>query len=348
MAGKIQNNIIEGLRALQQRQFDFTVEQTFTIVQGKMAERLQSDVANIAARYDGTAIDLLGAKVQHLADIRVGAMDALVSVRKGVSQIVDAREYLTQMREAALAGNASAFDAAQAALETKITSATLDSSNLVGQLDYGVVGARTISVDLGDLGSAHFATQAIGSRYRLDIAGVSGGEPDLAGSTLMMDGVEVSFASLTFVSRTGDQIEFSDGTTTHTATLKPGGVGVASAWIYEHLATVAGRNQAIADVDAGLAKLTQLEAGYRNAEGQINSATKSMQTTLSVLSGAVNSLTEAELTERGALVAAAQAKFDASVLTAALMGKAQRARIQMLFEQPKSYDKGLFDILRGE
>lgn len=347
MAGKIISNVIEGLRALQQRQYNFVIEQTFTLMQGKMAERLQAEVASAAARFDGTKISTIESKVQHLADLKTAALEKLASVKKGLADIVDARAFLDQMREAALAGNASAFDTAQSLLDTQITSATLDSSDLVGQFDYGIVGRRTISVDLGDQGSAHFETQSIGSRYRLTISGAAGGEPNLAAQTLRIDGVDVPFASLAFVSRTGDQVQFTDGVTTYTATLTPGGIGVASSWIYEHLSTPAGQAQAAADIDAATTRLSQLENGFRAAEAQIESAGKSLQTSLSILGDQVDTLIQTELSERGALVKAAQARFDAGVFQAAIMGQNQRARIEIMFEQPKIYEKDLFDVLSG-
>jgi hypothetical protein len=345
MAGTVIDSLIQGLTELRQKRYDFLVEQAFLLTRGKLIERFQKDMEAIRERFATSKIGDIEAEVTKLSTIKASLSERLRYTRKGLSDMVDVHAQLVVLREAALAGDAGAFDAAQGAIEAKITSGTDDPQNLVGNLDYGVTGVRSVFVDLGPAGSISIRTQAIGSRYRLNIAGATGGEPDFIGQTLNINGSDRPFSGLTLVSRAGNDLSFKDGASTYSATLMPGGLGVASAWVYEGLSTAQGRTQALADVDAALAKLIELERGFAAAEQTLQSAAAGVQRRLADLGAEVRNVAETEASERNAAAKAAQAKLDLQVTQIALLGNVQRAQAMLLFEPPKIYEQDLFDIL---
>jgi hypothetical protein len=339
------SSILQGMMEAQMDRFRNQTERTYLIIRERLALRQVTEEAAIKAKYNGSSTNFLEADIQHLADLKTAASEKQVGLRKAIDKLADVREQLSALRAAAAAGDAAAFDLAHSVLDPAVGYAASDPNNPIGHVASGTTGARTVAVDIGNLGAVYYETQSLGSRYRLDIVGVSGGEPDLGGQLLNIDGTDVALNSLNLVSRIGNVIEFNDGTTTYTATYNPGGVGVASAFIYNRLSTVPDQDQAIADIDAAMATVKKVEQSLAIAEAQIIGGVKSFESKLGQLGDEFAALNDTEITAREAELKAAQTRFDLASLQIALLGKTQRAQAELLLTRTPAWDLNITQIL---
>ncbi len=338
-------SIFQGISEALVDRFRFQTERTYLIIRERLAQRQVAEEDAIKAKYSGTSTTFLEADIQRMADLKTAASEKQVGLRVALKKLTDVREQLSAMRAAAAAGDATAFDLAQSALDDKVGYAASDPNNPIGHVASGTSGVRSLGVNIGSLGAVYYQTQSLGSRYRLDIAGVSGGEPDLKAQTLNIGGAKVALNSLNFVSRTGDTVVFNDGATTYTATYNPGGLGVASAFIYNKLLTAPDQAQATADIDAAMAKVKKVEQSLAIAEAQIIGGVKSLENKLGQLGDQFAAVNDTEINARAAELKAAQTRFDLANLQIALLGKTQRAQAELLLTRRPSWDLSITDIL---
>jgi hypothetical protein len=277
--------------------------------------------------------------------LKSAAADKQAGLRVAINKLADVREQLSAMRAAAAAADSFAFDQAQTELDSKVGYAASDPNNPIGHVLSGSSGARSLSIDLGDRGAVYYETQALGSRYRLDIAGSAVGDPNLQAQTVSIDGVDVAFSGINFISRAGNDITFDDGTTTYTATYTPGGVGVASAFIYNNFATAPEQTQAIADIDAAMTAVARIENSLTVAEAQVKAGVKTFEFKLEQLGIEFKAAYDGELSAREAELKAAQTSFDLANSQIALLGKVQVAQAELLLKRRPSWDLDVTSIL---
>lgn len=345
MAG-ISTSFSQVLLEVQSGRFRNQVERTFLIIRASLADRQVAEEARINAKYDGKKADRIEAQIQHLSDLKVAASEKQAGLRKALDKLGDLREQLSIMRDAAAAGNAVTFDLAQAKIDDMMGYSGSDPNNPVGHVTAGTSGARSITVDIGDLGSVSYNTQSLGSRYRLDIAGSSVGDPDLQKQTIIIDGTEIAFTSINFISRVGNDVTFDDGTTTYTATYSPGGLGVGSAFIYNNFLTAPEQTQAIADIDAGMAAIKKVEESLGVAEALVIGGVKSFESKLSHLGKSYKAAYDDQLSAQKAELKAAQARFDLAIAQIGLLGKTQLAQAELLMKRTPVWETSVKEILQ--
>lgn len=345
MAG-ISSSFTQALLEVQIGRFRNQTERTFLIIRASLADRQVSEELKINAKYDGKKAASVEAQIQHLSDLKTAASAKQTGLRLALNKLADIREQLSIMRDAAAAGNAAAFDLAQAVIDDKVGYSAADGNNPIGHVSAGTSGARLVSVDIGNLGAVYYDTQSLGSRYRLDIAGSTVGDPDLQLQSIKINGADVAFSGLNFVSRVGNDITFDDGTTTYTATYSPGGLGVGSAFIYNRFATAPEQTQAVADIDAAMAAIKRVEQSLGVAEAQVIGGVKSFQSKLSELGKAYKVAYDDQNSAQQAELRAAQARFDLAIAQIGLLGKTQLAQAELLLKPTPAWDTNVTQILQ--
>lgn len=321
------------------------LDRTYLVIKQRLAERLVADMDKIKAKYDDSSTRLLEAEVQRLGDLKAAAATKLAGIRKSLDSIIDVRDQLTAMRFAAESGNATNFDTAQSLLDGYAGYGVADETNPTGHVVDGTTGLRTMTADLGALGAVYYQVQSLGSRYRLDIVGATGGSPNMSTQKLTIDGNKIDFTSLTLLSKTGTAITFTDGTTTYDATYNAGGVGVASAWLYNNLAGAADQAEAVADVDAALATVDEVERSLLQAEALLGAGISNLDAKLRNLSSDFDAAAEKTLTAREAELKAVQARFDLQSGQIALLGKMQLAQVQLMVPPLQDWDTDVWGTL---
>jgi hypothetical protein len=321
-------------------------ERTFLIIRASLADRQAMEELRINAKYDGKKANRVEAEIQHLSDLKTAAAEKQIGLRAALNKLGDLREQLSIMRDAASAGNAVTFDLAQAKIDELVGYSASDLNNPIGHVTAGSSGARSLSVDLGSMGAVYYNTQSLSARYSLAIAGSSVGDPDLQKQTIKIDGAEIAFTSLNFISRVGYDVTFDDGTTTYTAAYSPGGLGVASAFIYNNLATAPEQTQAIADIDAAMTAVAKVEQSLVVAEAAVIGGVKSFEFKLSQLGKTYKAAYDDQNSAQEAELKAAQARFDLSIARIGLLGKTQLAQAELLMKPTPVWETSVKDILQ--
>lgn len=312
-----------------------------------LAERLHKDRQVVAAKYDGSSLKPLEERINTLFTQKDTFAKSVSQVTRALGRLEDIRIELLNMRAAAKAGDTATFDEGLKNLRHEVGSAVIDKGNLVG--DPGgnwsskseVVGAGGFDVTL----KSHF----LGSSYAIDLDTGSTLRPDLAKQTLSGSGTTLNMADLTVVSRTGTTVEFSDGTTTYTGTLRTGGGEVLNSWLYNDFAAQGDRDEAMAAIDAAMKRISKVEREYRVGEALLTAGRDKVITEMATATKEHQVALDKEVNEKDAALKALQARMDLTEKIFALSGTTSATFIEGLFnrEPVGGEKKSVLDIVGG-
>lgn len=327
--------------------FSGTMERAKLTVQLAMAERQAVDMDKINAKYDGSKERAIEKEVTNLFTKKNALAEMKGRLDKALGQVNDVRVKLYDMKSQAEAASSAAFDLKLQELNSYLGSSVLFPDRLTGNPGQGYWNERTTAVETGIMATS-VSANFLGNDYVIDEAGGDQFKPDFVNRELKSSTATIGFDSLTLNSLVGDAISFTDGTNTYNGTLRKGGLGLMSGWMYNNFATQADIDQASADVGVGIKEVLNTERSYRTSKALIETAISKLQLNVDAKNAEYKTVSTEQLTAKQAERRAITQKYDFAMNSLSLTANVNVSFIQGLFNSPNIYEKkSVFGVLRG-
>jgi hypothetical protein len=332
--------------------FTYQIERALILSKGQMEARAQVELRRQAADH-AVELNIQQDRVDRQLRVRDEVDAALLRIRQAQKPLIDIRFWLAEAKAAAQNGDPATFDSALLQLNSFVSSANLDPSNLIGRRQLDSVAARTTVFTLGS-GEVSLETQSLGATYTLEINGQAV-EVDPSDESAVIDGVKYAVREFRYDSAVDDTVTFttqSGAGPSFTATVRRGGLGIANSFFYGNLPSdgsaesVAFRQKAMDDISNALSTLNRIETNLGVAEAIAMGALGGASTLLDQENKVMQELVERQLTEQGALEASLQAKIDLASAGIALAGKTALVRISSLFAPEPPLTDTVLDKLK--
>lgn len=336
------------LQITQFKAFDVGLQQMHRILQQRIAENMQREIEAIRDRYGGASLAPIENQINELYARKLAIADTVSQLEGSFTRITSVRNELAELRSLAQEGSVAGFNAKYIYLNSEAGSRVVNDDNIVGRLGNGRWTEETRIIDAGSI-EVTVSTNYIGNGWAIDLDSGETLVPDHEEGTLSGGGVSLDMADLTLVSRDGDDVTFSDGTNTYTGTLRRGGGGVLSPWLYNDFATEADREEAMADISAAMSRLTTIERDYRYAESFLTASLNGVETRMDDLNDKYERLQEEELDERSAAIKAVQTRYSMMEKSFALTANTSLALIENTLLAPEvgPQEDSFFDTISG-
>lgn len=330
------------------RLYQFTLERNQLILRAAMSERLEKERALVSVKYDGSSLRPLEEQLESLDGKKAELGNWVSSIDRVFNSLEDIRQHLLTMRDAANTGSADAFDLDLFYLNAAVGSAVTDPTNLMGNTGQGRWSSKSTVLGAGSL-SATVESRFLGNDYVIDLSDGSTMRPDHKNRRLAGGGFDLDMTQLTVISRTGDSVQFTDGTNTFDGTIRTGGGGVLSAWLYNNFATQADKDEATADIDAAMKRILASERNFRLDDAILGVASGNLDTEIETLNAEYQRLNDEEISEKEAEMKALMTRFEATERMFSITGNAGAAMLEGLFNRqtPGGEKKTVFGILSG-
>lgn len=335
-----------GMSAAAQKQaVSDALDRTYALVSDGIAARKAKELAKVQDKYvTNSALPALQADIDALAARKDTAASAVFSLKQAGTNAQKVLEHLNVAHAAAVEGRTSAFDNAINQINILIGSRGADLENLVGNAAPGQSGQRTMSISTGTT-QVVVALQSLGSRYVLtDKDNGRIYTPNFLSQTLSIGGAQVATSQLSLVSRDGDDVSFTDGTTTWNATLDTGGLPLTSSWLYGGL-TGDGQTMAIEDIKASISLVSKAVVTLSNTNLQAEIGMNTLQNQLTALGETARTVSDTESDELAAAKKAIETRYSLMNSNIAFAAQAQREMIGALIGDDRVSSKSVFDIM---
>lgn len=341
--------IIGGSAEFQKQQAEAALERVFLTIKAGVAQRYAKEIKAIQDRFStDTRAGEAEAELNRLVGIKSQADGVVSQLRSARGIAAAALEKLTTAHDAAAAGNASAFDLALGQLNIQVGSKGQDTlDGLLGNLSPGLKGQRLVFANVG-AEQIPLKVQAVGTRYLLtDTTTGTAYQPDLLAKTLTINGQAVPFDQLTVTARNGNEISFTDGSSTsHTARFAQGGLDIGNAWLYDGL-TGSGRTRAVADVKTALDTVRGLLGQFDKAIGRAELGVAALTQRSQAAGDEALKLSDQLFDDRAAALKAAELRQQTLERQFAFAAKLQRETLRAMIQPDLPQAKTVFGILGG-
>ena len=335
-----------GMSAAAQKQaVSDALDRTYALVADGIAARKAKELAKVQDQYvTHSALPALQADIDALAARKDTAASAVFSLKQASTNAQKVLEYLNTAHAAAAEGRDSAFDTAINQINILVGSRGSELENLIGNVVAGQSGQRTLAISTGAT-QVVVALQSLGSRYALvDNDNGRTYTPNFLSQTLSVGGTQIATSQLSVVSRNGNDVSFTDGTTTWNATLDTGGLPVTSSWLYGGLSG-AGQTQAIDDVKASISIVAKAVAALSNTNLQSEIGISTLQNQLTELGDTARKVSDTESDELAAAKKAIETRYSLMTSNIAFAAQAQREMIGALIGDDSVTSQSVFDIM---
>lgn len=340
---------------LQYQLYNFALERALLLTKVRVQERAAVDLRRLNLE-QSDQVTVQQERVDRQLRLKDEIQAALTPLAAAQKPLVDLRTELARAKYAASIGDPAGFDNALLNINYLIRSASLNPGDLIGRLLPDSAGKRTRVFPLGE-DEVSVATQSLAATYALDLGGGVVAPVDPREETVVLGGVEYGVRDLQYVSGSGDSVTFTvdpgSGPVTYTATVKRGGLGLANSWFYGGIpsdasaASAAQRSRAMADVDAAIKTLNQVELNLGIADASVRTALDRASTALEAENSAMAALVTLQLDEQSALEAAWSRRLDLATAGIALAGQTGLVRIASLFAPEQPPTDTVLDVLLG-
>lgn len=338
------NSLAGKLSAAHGSLFASILERSQLTVKLALAERMESDLAKIDDKFDGSLEDKIEEKIDSLFAKKSKSADILKNVNNAIKKLNDVRLILFEMRVAADSVDTATFDTKMDSLNDEVGSSVIDSDNLIGNPGPNSTMKETTVVTLG-VATTNVEAVFLGSDYAITLGDSSVIRPDFENKTLN----GISFSNYSLTSLAGDAIEFDDGVAAgQTGTLSRRGGSIMSAWMYNNFATQTDEDSAIADIDAAVLRIDEVERNLRLNRTLLEVGLSKTDLLLGNLADEFSKVSAEQLDAKQAERRAVTTKFDLAVNNLSLIALTNLTYVNGLFLMPDPMEKqDVFDIIRG-
>lgn len=341
VAGSIAKIISDSAFSLYQGNVDRSLLQ----VKLGLAEQNQKKLDAINDKYDGAKPRAIEEQINKIQDQKGSVARLASNVQVALNMLNDLRVKYLEAKDYANSGNSASFDVALETLNSTVGS-TVNPDHLLGNSGNGTWGSKVYTAALNGR-SVFVETAFLGTDYRIELADGATFSPDFHTRELG----EISFDNLHLDSESGNQVTFTDTSTStqYTGTLNTGGGNVKSAWLYNDFATDADKTNAKDAIDTALHKLNLIEQKYNGYYAQLQGIVSSVDTQSKALTAEYNKVATAENEARAAERSALQAKFDFAVHNLAITAAVSTGFIESMFHTVQPGEKqDLFTVINSE
>lgn len=330
------------------RRTEFFINRAYTLTASQLKIKSQKDITAMAARHQAQVVNVQKNVTKSLSK-KIEAGDASADLKNALDRIIDIRNSLFAARAAAKLGERAAFDNALYDINRKTQDASQDSHNLIGWLAVDGKGVRSRTVDLG-AASFNIPSRSLGATYSLELDSGERIRPEFRDNELELDGEKVLVGELNYVSETDGQITFTLGDgeeqKTFAGTVKKGGLGVASSWVYGNFDTEAFQDAAIADVNTALQTLNSAERELNAAVIQAEYQYNKNKTLAAAAQSIVDNTVRKQLTEQQALNKAIESRTQIALIVLSLGAQQKLTQIDAIFRPQPKYTNTILDTFR--
>ncbi|MFC3229405.1 hypothetical protein ACFOGJ_19315 [Marinibaculum pumilum] len=333
------------------RKTEFFINRAYTLTAGQLKIQSQKEIGAMSARHQAEIVKAQQPVTKNLAN-KFEAGDAVADLKNALDRIVDIRNSLFEARAAAKLGERAGFDNALFDINRKAQDASQDSHNLIGWLAVDGNGVRSRTVELGPA-SFNIASRSLGATYAVELDDGERIRPEFRKNEMELNGQKFLVNELNYVSESDGAITFTVGEgeeqQTFTGTVKKGGLGIASSWVYGNFDSQEFQDLAVGDVNGALQRLNaaerELNASLIQAEYRYNKS----KTLAEAAQTKVDNTVRAQLTEQQALNKAIEAKTKIALVVLSLGAQQKLTQIDAIFRPaPKPTNTildrfGLFD-----
>lgn len=336
-----------GLTAAQQKaQVSSALDRAYALAADGINARKAKELAKVQEKYTtNSKVPSLQAEIDALSTRKDEAADAVFSLKAAADSAYKVLDYLNQAQSAAAEGRSAAFDNAINQINILVGSRGADLDNLIGNVIAGQKGQTTAAISTGTT-SVVVQLQSLGSRYALtDTTNGKQYTPDFLSQTLRFGTASaVATSQLSLVERDGNNVTFTDGTTTWNADLATGGLPVTSSWLYGGL-TGDGQTQALEDLKASINIVAKAYATLSDTNLQAEIGVNTLQYRLSDLGDYTRKISDQESDEQAAAKKAIETKYTMMTSNLAFAAQAQREMIGALIGEDSVSNQSVFDIM---
>ncbi len=322
-----------GLATTQFLSYDASLRFTHAVMKQRMVENMMREIDVVRDRYDGSSLRPMEQEIERLFKRKTDIADNVAAVSGSLDRIANVREPLAELRSLADEGSVAGFKSKFIYLNSQAGSRVLDADNLVGRMGNGRWREDTRLVGVGKMDVA-VSARYIGNDWSITLDSGQLLTADHSADTLSGGGVNLQMADLTLIERDGDSVTFTDGTDTYTGTLRRGGGGVLSPWLYNNFATADDRQEAMDDVSAAMKRLGNVERDLRQAEALLTGGVNSLDSQMKDLSDRHQKLQTEELDARAAAIKAIQTRQEMSERAFAVSANTSLEYIERMFLTP--------------
>lgn len=343
---------ISGLLQAQFSLYQGVSDNSFLRVKLAAADRLQSEMDQINAKYDGVKGAQYEQQMTQLSDQKVELATYARYVQSALDRTPDIKVQFGAMADAVRTGSSEAWDYALKNMQYYAGSRALDNTCLSGSSRTAGEGfsEKTTIVTAGGL-DANLNTHDIGADYTIVLDDGTLLRPDQDSNSLKDGkGGQLSFANLSLSNITdSDQVTFTDSATgkTYTGQLHRGGNGMLNAWLYNNF-DAAGAARAKADLQTANHLVGKAEQDWNVAADQIAAMVSKVGNQFNDARGSYEKVQTEELDAKSAEITAAQTRFETQMnLLQITRGNATDMIQRMFMTETFTAKSSIYDIMSG-